>query len=396
MPLQCLPLSMQRMRRRWPDKRVFTKNATPLVLKMLMIAPPHITPVELVHGLMRQDLNSTRKARSFAASANRTLCKQIQNEHHNVGGIDLTRAHRAQAANTLAAAASSSVGQAQAMGANHSAKALVPLQGEAAPKIQNPGTFAAVQAKVQATFKSLVAPERPLNEDELARMKSCVRREWGRVQLDKDRALQNARAVGAARRQRAEATRQLVSAAPPFTPLFPGSDQMHPVPLEAIAAHEAALPSRRKLGPVEWVDPTLRLEAACYDTSVSDHWGISAFGCCSGRKICRTHGRIAAHLLAPFNKIVALLLGWTRSLGTGSAASMRHVAWLHCQFPADEPRPHLPRPDCLVLYIDKRERPEQIQYFIRCSVGGQICLDELPTYPFEFQLAMGPGLLCPR
>ena len=384
-PMLCLPLSVQRCRQMWPCKLQFRRCATPTLRKLLLKTPPHIAHAEMMHALMRQDLLTTRRARSFTASANRSLCKMVRSEHVSRGGDDPSKKPSASRCGGLARSSSDASG-CRAVGDHTGGGEHVAKKGK---KLQAPGAFIAYQAPKEKAYKALMAPDRSLTPCERQHMQQLVQKGWADVQGDPEKT---SRLQQIALAEKREAQRQhdvVLRERQPVGPLLWGqdSDAAHPVPPTAIVAHAAALGPKRDNDSLVWDDPALRIDSPGHvDTALSDAWGSSIFGCCAKHNICRVHQRYPFELQTQIDAISNMLSRWADSLGKGAASEMRYFAWLHGEWPAEEQHPRPPSPDIIVLFMDKRQRPEVVHFFIPCLVVGAQYVARLPAYPFTVEL----------
>ena len=395
MPLQCLPLSCQRMRARYPTEAALREFAPPVFLKLLDKVPASIAFAERQHAQMRQDLLTTKRARSFTASSNRTFCKQALAEHVRRGGSDPARAGPAALVACMRASDPVAAPLPIADAAPASAKKLGPSRPA--------GPFIAFQSKREAAFKQLVAPGRKLTAVEQQRMKDAVRSGWDQVKRDAQVARYTAEARATFRVKknsvcsdaRALAEEAVVPLAP-FKSVWGGSSNpQHVVEPDTIVAHAQKLGGLRHRDAEAWADDTLSVESAV-DAVVRGGWGRSVFGCCDGRTVCTSHGSVSFDLAQRVDELTNLLTEWASTLGKEAISTMSRVVWLHADW-GDEPSPLPPRPDVLVLLTSQRLRPTRVQYFAVCEVGveWQRYFDELPQLPFFFRLAVGPGKISP-
>ena len=87
-PLHCLSLFCKRLRERCPDMRSLLGEGRHLIEAWSKSTFVGIDWTERMHGRMRQDLRSEKRARSFTRSANTMLCQELRSVHIAAGGSD--------------------------------------------------------------------------------------------------------------------------------------------------------------------------------------------------------------------------------------------------------------------------------------------------------------------
>ena len=171
MPIQCLPLSCQKViRMLGHDRRAILRHAPAIFEKVLSVSPATIHFSEGQHALVRQDVASDGQPRSFTSTSHRTLCKLVKAEHVRRGGLDPVGRQK----DVLSLAVEAQFGQ-DAVGA-HAASPNVPTRPA--------GAFIAYQNERQASFKEMIgAAHRPLTEAERQRCTTLVQQGWEEVRI---------------------------------------------------------------------------------------------------------------------------------------------------------------------------------------------------------------------
>ena len=87
-PEHCLSLFCRRLRNRCPTESAMLRHGRGIVEAWAKGSFLDIGRTERSHGLMRQDVRSEHRARSFTRSANHSLCQELKAVHMQRGGTD--------------------------------------------------------------------------------------------------------------------------------------------------------------------------------------------------------------------------------------------------------------------------------------------------------------------
>ena len=87
-PQHCLSLFCIRLRERYPELRSLLGEGRHLIEAWSTSTFVGIDWTERMHGRMRQDLRSEKRARSFARAANTMMCQELRSVHIAAGGDD--------------------------------------------------------------------------------------------------------------------------------------------------------------------------------------------------------------------------------------------------------------------------------------------------------------------
>ena len=387
-PRLCNPLVCQReILRHDGDIEAMVLHTTRRFTTMLEHSPPTIHDCEREHGQMRQDVHSGGKARNFTCSANRTFNRLAHTEHVRRGGDDVLRRGSGLAMRTALELAG---------GPGNSAADRLQARAPSRPA----GVFVEYRIKREEAFRRLIGAQgRRLTETERTRLEELIQAGWAAsLHHPEQRARYVASArekfhdrCAAARREQAGAAVQHEDGAqrPPWAPIWQASDDprflVHPSAI--VDEYETMGGNLKALDKIALGDPALQVNAAPAAPRVRGGWGKTIVGC-SARMQCRHHDAIPGEDLHRMNRLSDLLTAWTASLGKSECYKMEHWVWLDAEWHAEEPRPHPPKPDLLLLFVDERRGScERMQYFAVGFIDVALprYFNTLPDFPFVFK-----------
>ena len=311
------------------------------------------------HAKMRVDLQSTGKAKSSTASANRMFCQELRVRHMEIGGCDpLT-----------------------------SPLPLPPVAAEGSQALcAHPGSdFVRFHNAKLAAIKACVAPQRALCASELAAARASISEQW---QLAKSSAADLApwsMLKRNLRSARADAPALADAAPPQFRNLW-GVHADRAYVMEPTAIVDFVRDGGKG---VVWRDEQLRVQAQAEERCRNHGGWARLYGCTASRKnVCRVHGADSRARAPALDALTRHLTAWANGLGAETCKRCESFLWLRSNVLAADVGArgdHLPA-DMIVMLADVRQRP-MMQYFVVCCLppNGPSHF-EVPPFPFVAQL----------
>ena len=273
---------------------------------------------ERSHAAMRQDLRSAGRAKSFTASANRMLCRQMVSEHVCRGGTALS----AQGVASLdSRSGCSAQGEASTSGVS-----LAGHPGNPFIRFRN--------AKVTA-WKAVHAPDRPLTRQEREELDHMSKQAWASLKEDSPGDFAAQLLVN-----RAASARSCTTLAPRspeqaghFTGLWGNDSKPQPIAADTLLQHGVACRRQLALSRV-WNDSDLIVDEVADRSRDAHGEALNVFGCCAAKKnVCRSHGVLTVDEIGKLDFLTSHISHWVDSLGKDQAGSCGHLLWL-CEAPA--------------------------------------------------------------
>ena len=350
-PDHCLTEFARRLRQQHPTELAMLGAGRRIVEAWAKGCFVDIGLTERSHGLMRQELCSEQRARSFARSSNRSVCQEVKSLHIRRGGTDPLKGAAAGVPPAARDAASS-----------ESKDKKLRLGGRALPPVLFFRNHHYRQHKI-------AHPDQTMTPDDMEKLSERCHAEWAamtEVERNAWRTQSKAKKLADFVDSHAESQSQLLPLDDhrTFHPWVGCGCRARPIPIEAIAEElSSSVKGDRKS--FAYDDPSLSVKDAPKRASSlppGSEVQHGMWGCSASKLVCRVV--MPRSLAAALDALVHRMNSWVAALG---ADVVKQSASLVC-FRGVHPSSGL-RKDVIALLIFSRRQPT-MHYYAMCNIKG--------------------------
>ena len=347
-PEHCLTEFAKRLRQQHPTAEAMLGGGRRIVEAWAKGSFIDIGRTERSHGLMRQELRSEQRARSFVRSANRSVCQEVRSVHIRRGGTDPLKAGSAGVSPTALDASSKKVPH---------------LGGRSLPP------FLFFRNHRFSRHRKKAKPGQKMKPDDIQKLSEQCQAEWEAMSEVERNAW---RTQSEAKKLTDFVECHAVVASPPlplddpraFDPWVGCGCSSRPIPVDAIA-DELSSSVKDERESVAYDDPSLSVKDAPRRASslpAGSEVQHGMWGCFASKHICRVV--MPRSLAVALDVLVHRMDSWVAALG---ADVVKQSASLVC-FRGAHPSSGV-RKDVIALLIFGRKQPT-IHFYAMCDIKG--------------------------
>ena len=351
-PEHCLTDFCKRLRARCPTIAAVLRQGRPIIEAWAKGSFLGIGRTEQrSHGLMRQELRSERRARSFTRSANRSLCQELRSTHMKRGGTDPAKPA------PLTSSQGGGVGEGDPPSKKQKDRGLVRRKLSPYLVFLN---FELHHCKAQ------IAPDRPMTAAERQRVDDRCSAEWRAMTEDAKQAWRlRGEGDNLAGILAQHANDQPLAPLPEqqsFEPWAGCGCSTRPLPIEAVADEISSLATADR-AKVAFSDPKLAVMGAPPRASTlppGKEVQRGMWGCFATKLVCRE--TIAPSLAAALDTMTRNMQSWVDSLGAEVVRKSESLVCFRGTHPVTHRRKYL-----VALLLFSRKQPS-IHFYARCDI----------------------------